>query len=662
MRRRFLNIFIFSIVILFIFPLSAKANYGDLNYRISRISISDSTVTLKGWAFIHRTNNYSGTDHTILLQAYNRTTGRIIETKTVSGRSGHDFYCELYLKGGEGPNSCTSTSLKHTYHTCTNNSSGVGMGSKCYYENIDFTISFDVMNWTDVNEEDNIVFRIAATNSDFRDKLSYTSSASGTYSYGGLTYTGIENVYIPSSAVGGTLENDYIKLDSSTTSSKAEYIAAYAYLIPPNSSYTRGMAAFEQGGGVVGCDDNVYDLRGADSTYYSIGVKISSSQQSYDFNGVTGIDWFYCPGSSYTFKGYASHMKVTGNSAFVIHAKVAKKCEPVTPNNGHLYCNNSTVFNSDCEELTVRNEASRVSANVSISQTGTISNVLTPDSVHAGGGFNFGIIYTNSIKWSYVRGTQSSVIVNEMNNKIKDYSAYIAGLNITGIEFGGRIFNTTLRKECSTSASSSTDKNYLDNELIVTCVFYIPESILEGDGNVRYIANSRGLGISNKYYTPMSYDGTYRIRANIEGMNRIKDSYAREDSKDDSVPWTGTWVDTFENCEIDVYPLFYADGGKYNFIYRPIDIYNPFPNRNPGINWFDWYSIQTNRNRLESSYSRLQYSVNIDNNTLSSIKRYNERQNSSGGYFDWQTMSDGRSSFINDYFSVKRENIIGDSS
>ena len=147
MRRRIVNVFIFSMIVLFIFPISVKANYGDLNYRISSISISNSTVRLRGWAFIHRTNNYSGTNHTILLEAYNNSTGQVIETKTVSGSSGHDFYCQLYLKSGEGPDSCTSTSLKHTYHTCTNDSSGVGTGTKCYYENMDFNISFDVANW-----------------------------------------------------------------------------------------------------------------------------------------------------------------------------------------------------------------------------------------------------------------------------------------------------------------------------------------------------------------------------------------------------------------------------------------------------------------------------------------------------------------------------------
>jgi len=446
MRKKVLYFCVTMFFILFAFPITVRANYGDLNYRISSISINDSTVTLRGWAFIHRTNNYSGSAHTILLQAYNNSTGDVIETKTARGGSGHDFYCQLYLKSGEGPNTCSSTSLKYTYHTCTNNSSGVGTGTKCYYESMDFSISFDVSSWSNVSEDDQVIFRIAATNSDFRDKLSYTSSSSGSYRYDGLSYTGIEDVYIPSSAVGGTLENDYITLDVSTSATEVEYIAAYAYLIAPNSSYTRGMAAFEQNGGIAGCDSNIYSLRSTDSTYYSIGVNISSSQMPYDFNGTTGRDWFYCPGSRYTFKNYASHMKMTGSSPFKITVRAGKKCEPVTPNSGTFNCNGSNVFNSDCEELTVRHESSGSSATVSISQTGTISSVISPSEVYAGGGFNFGIIYTNTIKWNCVDGSCNSNIVSVMKDKIKDYSAYISGINVTELKFNGVVSDISLKK------------------------------------------------------------------------------------------------------------------------------------------------------------------------------------------------------------------------
>lgn len=112
---------------------------------------------------------------------------------------------------------------------------------------------------------------------------------------------------------------------------------------------------------------------------------------------------------------------------------------------------------------------------------------------------------------------------------------------------------------------------------------------------------------------------------------------------------------------LNLYPLLYKNG-KYNFIYRPIDINNPFPNRNAGINWFDWYAISENVERLESAYDRLQYSVTLDNQTITQIKKYNKQQNSNGGYFDWNTMNNDKSSFVDDYFEIKRQNIVGDNS
>ena len=135
--------------------------------------------------------------------------------------------------------------------------------------------------------------------------------------------------------------------------------------------------------------------------------------------------------------------------------------------------------------------------------------------------------------------------------------------------------------------------------------------------------------------------------------------------------WTGKWETTLNgassNCAIDLYPLYgqstkNKDKFKYIFIYRPIDLNNPFPNRNPGMNWYDWYNNTKNKERLESSYDREQYSITLDSQKTSEIKKYNKDELNKGGYFDWKTMDDGESSFIDKYFDKKRNNIVGDNS
>ena len=69
-----------------------------------------------------------------------------------------------------------------------------------------------------------------------------------------------------------------------------------------------------------------------------------------------------------------------------------------------------------------------------------------------------------------------------------------------------------------------------------------------------------------------------------------------------------------------------------------------------------------NKERLESSYDREQYSITLDSQKTSEIKKYNKDELNKGGYFDWKTMDDGESSFIDKYFDKKRNNIVGDNS
>ena len=65
-----------------------------------------------------------------------------------------------------------------------------------------------------------------------------------------------------------------------------------------------------------------------------------------------------------------------------------------------------------------------------------------------------------------------------------------------------------------------------------------------------------------------------------------------------------------------------------------LSIYNPFPNRNAGINWYDWYNISENKERLENTYSSIEYNASLDNATLSDIKNYNKTNN----YLDWDSI------------------------
>jgi len=309
-------------------------------------------------------------------------------------------------------------------------------------------------------------------------------------------------------------------------------------------------------------------------------------------------------------------------------------------------------LSSTCQKQTVATNNSR--ADVSISQTGTVANILTPDSVYQGGGFKLGFVYYNEISWDFAGeilttlGSQyaaKSEITSEMKKKIQNLEDLQKNIILDNISFGDtdegyEILNSNLiQKECKING------DFNPGETVTTvCTFYLPNSVVDFyTGKVTY-GTSIGINykVNNKYYTPLSYEGEYNIKATLKNLSTLKDDEE----------WTGDWSLTFdgtkdESCQIDVYGMLYS---KPKFIYRPIDLTNPFPSRNAGINWFDWYKDLDNRDELKNSYSDLEYSFNLNNEKLSSIKNYNNQKDTEGtGYFNWDDIEDGKSSFVDIY-------------
>jgi len=102
----------------------------------------------------------------------------------------------------------------------------------------------------------------------------------------------------------------------------------------------------------------------------------------------------------------------------------------------------------------------------------------------------------------------------------------------------------------------------------------------------------------------------------------------------------------------------YSDN-SFGFIYRPIDLYDPFPLRNPGSNWYYWYkgpNASANKHRLENTYNltensaRLNYSVHLDAAHLTRIKEYNDQVET---YLDDSINNDGTS----DFFKVEKSGV-----
>lgn len=399
-----------------------------------------------------------------------------------------------------------------------------------------------------------------------------------------------------------------------------------------------------------------------DSSYGYGGCWVAnvSGSPPYSCSGGGGSSSGSSGGGSGSMSVWASWMKPKG-SLYII-ATGSKKCEVTRPNVNAACNSGGNGFSSDCEELTVKkkdgNGNTVVSGNVSVSESAFASVILSPTETFIGGGFKFGVLYYNKISWNILKTTRGSRadINNIMKDKLKDLETFRTGLKLNNIKLGNDTIQELVARECKEEVT--------DNSVTTMCMLYLPNSELEDySGKVTYNSGTN-LGINNKYYTSLSWNekSKYKITANIVGMDRFKEDVAMEDSKDKTRAWTGNWETDIKNCSITLYPLLGIpknNSYKYLFIYRPIDLNNPFPNRNAGMNWYDWYNNSQNKDRLEKSYNKLQYQITLDSKLVSEIKKYNKNELNNGGYLDWKTIDElGNSSFVDEYFNTKRQNIV----
>ena len=304
-------------------------------------------------------------------------------------------------------------------------------------------------------------------------------------------------------------------------------------------------------------------------------------------------------------------------------------------------CNESAKMeNVKCLKTITKGKNRR---DVKLDQTATLTNILTPTKIYQGGGIKLGFMYYNTVKWDFSNEGKygdDSEIVTSLTSKLKSTKEIENDITVEVSlkdEKGNPLYKIgNIQKKCERKGEFKAGET-----VTTTCTFLLPESIVElGTGKVKY-NNRSGQGINNEYYTPITYTGDLYLEATIKNVSVLKDVDK----------WTDNWTLTYggendDSCKVNVTSRLYKpdQSNKYAFIYRPIDINNPFPNRNAGVNWYDWYSIPANKERLKSSYSKEEYQVILDNQSVSKIKEYNKNNN----YLDWTGINKetGKSKFI----------------
>lgn len=309
-------------------------------------------------------------------------------------------------------------------------------------------------------------------------------------------------------------------------------------------------------------------------------------------------------------------------------------------------CNKTTEVSSECGKQTIEVGNSR--ADITLNQKAYMTNILTPNEIYQGGGIKLGFIYYNTVSWNFADGEKiygnKDDIAKQVKSNLKNANSVAENIKVdisfkteTGKTY--RLDSSLIQKKCEQTGDFNPGKT-----VTTICTFFLPESVVEpGTGKVEY-KNSIGDGINNQYYTPINYNGNLELNATISNISVLTGFNN----------WMNDWKLTYDgsqdkSCRITVNNRLY--------IYRPIDLNNPFPDRNAGVNWYEWYKKDSNKKRLQESYSKLQYQVTLDNQTVAKIKDYNTNHN----YLEWDNIENGESDFIDTYFFTKRENL-GDGS
>lgn len=690
MRKHFIKL-ILVILISITFGISnVKASCGDLVYDVLDMSITETKITIRGWAFIHKTcNGYYRKDNEA---DKNSTTNQQIKINLCN-----DSKC--YYNDAEG-NDQTRNWFDFDYIMGYTRG---GIREKDYtYQNIGFEVSFEIDTIREIfkeyGENQELYFTIAATNDDYSQKYD-EGKCNGTESFNQLTKTKRkkingrnwveEKMKVLDASIRGNVNNETIEIKAAGTeqllytgwhtgTGKSTYIGwgqIYAYQkaegknnTPIDENYVINTKATNPGTYTIKArrTTNSYSSGPESSNYYTCAnyeiddngntkyndsfLNVVEYEEGYSFcnsgscrnvistfnnNGLVTT----CSNDWINVEKYISFAKVFGKTTLNIKIKNDKKCEVSEPSSStNMNCNDWTNLSSSCDELTIRENDS--SAVVEITQNGYISNIFKSNLVnndteynansYDGGWFQYAIVYRNevsfNIKSSSLSGSETD-INNAMQSRIKNLSSFQDNIELditNGLE---NITGTKLIKKCTESGNFTND-----NTLVTTCTFFLPSSEVMGLGKVTYSENEADANVTNKYYIDFN-ENEHKVSVTLKNLSRLSDN--KDDSKDKSKVWFGTWeVKTDCNLKVTNRLIKTDDGSsgdgktKYKFIYRPIDLKNPFPNsRFPGVNWDSWYNVSKNKERLENSYTKRDYYTLLDNKTISEIKEYNKKNN-----------------------------------
>lgn len=659
-------IFLIIISFLLMVPKVEAAGRGEIDYDITSIDITDSTVTVKGWAIVGGYNNYGGvlTNIKLVAKSPNRNTefsGKVVlQNTSLNYGSNINYYGDSYCYQREcvqaldangspikDPNT-GNTWLKDKYSPAKFTYKG-----NCFYRNMYFTATFSTadLKYLGSGVYFNLIVEYNTAHENV-DKCSVNSSDKATASN------------ILNAINNGNYRWGY-------NSSKTKVIT-----VSQNECRVNGNQCQSSNKLKINGKDIELRIRNTNDLF-----RLSfDTDDTIDSLGATNVHKdLICENTSY------QSVKSGRVSFTVSHTE--------TRSNSSKTCK-ATVSDT-------------LTASYQVIQSGDLEFSLDRGPIYSGGNFTFGVSYVNAARWYYqgtpdackvlrltlsVPGTCRSCSSRDENGKCTDWSHYDCcktgetitvygrynGKECRDIEDAKKIYEKLVAKKEYDGLNSSTkvnlpkDSNSVKRsnetksvgtwtcgsvvdiygnkvrnnstwtpgeEWITACTYTLPSAMLnKKTADVEYNVNYRGdewIEEGNSYFIPLKWPtGTFPIKSSLNGLSSIS-----------GINWTATY-----ECDVEVKQMLYdLDDGGYLFFYRPISLSNPFPDRAPSTNWIEWWNNSSNQRQLNDSYNNLEYTLNLSPSNLRDIRVYNSdklRNAGNLGYLDYSINPNGTSNFF----------------
>lgn len=716
MKKKIISIIIILTLFMFINTKEVKAagSNHELIYDIENFNVTESKITFEGWAFINNYHNYGGSNTTITITAKsgNKSLSGKTEYNSYRNESLYQANCDRHKGIGK---SCVES---HDAATCKGTN-----GSSCRYDNVGFKVVFSIEKLIkQLGDGKTINFELSVTTNGKTQKnnIAVSTEASnvkdGDVIEGKNTIVKISDISDSATIRVGTgrvlattagdfawgggfywAKNVSYKIKSISNSTRSGFNALKIYELEYNYGSTTKCSS-EDANGKYGCKKGYANNKSGNTGWaYASWLQVDGYVKI--ILGEVDEPTSKCPSPKNSKPGNLNCSN--GNYEQV-------KLENV--NLVDRFAADYSKYNLKSQECSDHSGSitRTITATACITQSGVATFEIDQGNIYSGGGFYFSANYYSTTKYEFCKRSSRYNVTMTITDKYCDEYSSSCKISDTGCGEEGKnacyesctktrlssetkeyeltknseewnlvteYMNTLIAEpndnattqslnsnvvgggyetigNWSSSYSHSNSNNWEPGEIVEYSLdFNLKRACINRKtSQVRYTTgtcNSSEIDGDILYYIPLKQKaGSFPIKVTASDVNVLANQI---------------WKINYE-CGVSCQQKLYENNGSFKFIYRPIDMSNPFPNRSPGNNWKTFmYDVNANKINATNKLNRnnLEYTVTLTPEDISNIKKYNKNaQENNKNYTSLKTIDDsGFSYFLDTYgFDIQLDN------